>query len=95
MKKNKDSDTNQTIERLVEFKIKRNELKLTKKKPVDLILEEGSSRNWEAIARLGESGFLIATDKYPRMIFGMGQNRTPNYGKNCRNIFNKKCKNSD
>ena len=68
LRKNRDNDPNQTIERLVEFKIKKNELKLTKKKPVDLILEEGSSRNWEAIARLGESGFLIATDKYPRMI---------------------------
>ena len=68
LRKNRDNDPNQTIERLVEFKIKKNELELTKKKPVDLILEEGSSRNWEAIARLGESGFLIATDKYPRMI---------------------------
>ena len=68
MRKNKDNDPNQTIERLVEFKIKKNELKLTKKKPVDLILEEGNSRNWEAIVRFGESGFLIATDKYPRMI---------------------------
>ena len=68
LKKTKDSDTNQTIERLVEFKIKNNEIKLTKKKPVNLILEEGNSRNWEAIVRLGESGFLIATDKYPRMI---------------------------
>ena len=68
LRKNRDNDPNQTIERLVEFKIKKNKLKLTKKKPVDLILEEGSSRNWEAIARLGESGFLIATDKYPRMI---------------------------
>ena len=68
MRKNRDNDPNQTIERLVEFKIKKNELKLTKKKPVDLILEEGSSRNWEAIVRFGESGFLIATDKYPRMI---------------------------
>ena len=68
LRKNKDNDPNQTIERLVEFKIKKNELKLTKKKPVDLILEEGNSRNWEAIVRFGESGFLIATDKYPRMI---------------------------
>ena len=68
MRKNRDNDPNQTIERLVEFKIKKNELKLTKKKPVDLILEEGISRNWEAIVRFGESGFLIATDKYPRMI---------------------------
>ena len=68
LRKDKDNDTNQTIERLVEFKIKRNELKLTKNKPVDLILEEGSSRNWEAIVRFDDSGFLIATDKYPRMI---------------------------
>ena len=68
MRKNRDNDPNQTIERLVEFKIKKNEIKLTKKKPVDLILEEGNSRNWEAIVRFGESGFLIATDKYPRMI---------------------------
>ena len=68
LRKNRDNDPNQTIERLVEFKIKKNELKLTKKKPVDLILEEGNSRNWEAIVRFGESGFLIATDKYPRMI---------------------------
>ena len=70
MRENKDSNTNQTIERLVEFKIKKNEIKLTKKKPVDLILEEGKSRNWEAIVRFGDSGFLVATDKYPRMILG-------------------------
>ena len=68
LRNHKDNDPNQTIERLVEFKIKKNELKLTRKKPVDLILEEGNSRNWEAIVRFGESGFLIATDKYPRMI---------------------------
>ena len=70
LRENKDSDINQTIERLVEFKIKKNEIKLTKKKPVDLILEEGNSRNWEAIVRFGDSGFLVATDKYPRMILG-------------------------
>ena len=68
LRRSKNRDPNQTIERLVEFKIKKNEIKLTKKKPVNLILEEGKSRNWEAIVRFGESGFLIATDKYPRMI---------------------------
>tara|TARA_B100001248_G_C27363328_1_gene447660 strand:+ start:283 stop:1224 length:942 start_codon:yes stop_codon:yes gene_type:complete len=68
LRRNKNRDPNQTIERLVEFKIKKNEIKLTKKKPVNLILEEENSRNWEAIVRFGESGFLIATDKYPRMI---------------------------
>ena len=66
--KNKKTNSDQTIERLVEFKIKRNSISLTRKKPINLILEEGNSRNWEAIVRFGESGFLIATDKYPRMI---------------------------
>ena len=66
--KNKKTNSDQTIERLVEFKIKRNGISLTRKKPINLILEEGNSRNWEAIVRFGESGFLIATDKYPRMI---------------------------
>ena len=68
MSKNKKTNSDQTIERLVEFKIKRNSISLTRKKPINLILEEGNSRNWEAIVRFGESGFLIATDKYPRMI---------------------------
>ena len=68
LSKNKKTNSDQTIERLVEFKIKRNSISLTKKKPINLILEEGNSRNWEAIVRFGESGFLIATDKYPRMI---------------------------
>ena len=68
LSKNKETNSDQTIERLVEFKIKRNSISLTRKKPINLILEEGNSRNWEAIVRFGESGFLIATDKYPRMI---------------------------
>ena len=68
LSKNKKPNSDQTIERLVEFKIKRNGISLTRNKPINLILEEGNSRNWEAIVRFGESGFLIATDKYPRMI---------------------------
>jgi len=68
LSKNKKTNSDQTIERLVEFKIKRNSINLTRKKPINLILEEGNSRNWEAIVRFGESGFLLATDKYPRMI---------------------------
>ena len=68
LSKNKKVNSEQTVERLVEFKVKRNGIRLTNKKPIDLILEEGNSRNWEAIVRFGNSGFLIATDKYPRMI---------------------------
>ena len=68
LSKNKKVNSEQTVERIVEFKVKRNGISLTNKKPIDLILEEGNSRNWEAIVRFGNSGFLIATDKYPRMI---------------------------
>ena len=68
LSKNKKVNSEQTVERLVEFKVKRNGISLTNKKPINLILEEGNSRNWEAIVRFGNSGFLIATDKYPRMI---------------------------
>ena len=34
------------------------------------VLDSDNSRNWESIARLDDKGFLIATDKYPKMILG-------------------------
>ncbi len=46
LSKNKKTNSDQTIVRLVEFKIKRNGTSLTRKKPINLILEEGNSRNW-------------------------------------------------
>ena len=66
--KSKKINTDQTIERLVEFKINDNEIIVSDEEPINLILEDGKSRNWEGIVRYGQSGFLIATDKYPRMI---------------------------
>ena len=66
--KSKKINTDQTVERLVEFKINDNEIIVSDEEPINLILEDGKSRNWEGIVRYGESGFLIATDKYPRMI---------------------------
>ena len=66
--KSKKVNFDQTIERLVEFKIKNNRIEMTNKKPINLILEDGKSRNWEGIVRFEDSGFLIVTDKYPRMI---------------------------
>ena len=68
LSKDKKANSSKTIERLVEFKIKKNRISLTNKKPIELTLEEGASRNWESIVRFGRSGFLIATDKHPRMI---------------------------
>ena len=59
------------VERLVEFKIKDNEIKITKKLPIQLKLDKGeTSRKWEALCRLEDKGFLIATDKFPTTILG-------------------------
>ena len=41
---------------------------MTKSEPIQLVLNEDSPRNWESIVRFDNKGFLIATDKHPRMI---------------------------
>ncbi len=57
------------VERLVELKIENGAITITGRAPVYFQLETGkSSRNWEGIARLGNKGFLIATDKHPETI---------------------------
>ena len=62
--------SSETVERLVELEIKGDEIIISDSNPIQLVLDSSKSRNWEAIARLDNKGFLIATDKYPRMIFG-------------------------
>jgi len=55
------------VERLVEYKINNNRIDLTDSPHIEIELEgEKISRNWEAIARYENKGFLIATDKYPK-----------------------------
>ena len=66
------SKSNQ-IERLIEFEMSAGEISISETKPIQLFLESDESRNWEAIARLGNRGLLIATDKHPRMILGYVQ----------------------
>jgi hypothetical protein len=66
------SKSNQ-IERLIEFEMSAGEISISGTKPIQLFLESDESRNWEAIARLGNRGLLIATDKHPRMILGYVQ----------------------
>ena len=61
------------IERLIEFEMSAGEISISNTKPIQLFLESDESRNWEAIARLGNRGLLIATDKHPRMILGYVQ----------------------
>jgi hypothetical protein len=58
------------VERLVEFQIDNGQIKMTNRSPIQLVLKEKESRNWEGIVRMDKRGFLIATDKYPRMILG-------------------------
>jgi len=59
--------TSKVIERLVQFKIKGNEIVLANSIPIYIKLLENDSRNWEGIARL-DDGFLIATDMFPKTI---------------------------
>ena len=55
------------VERLIEYEIKNGKVSLTKSAPIEIELEgEKISRKWEALARYGNKGFLIATDKYPK-----------------------------
>jgi hypothetical protein len=61
----------ETLERLVEFQFSEDGIVLSDTPPILLALT-GSQQNsnWEAIARLGELGFLIATDEHPDTILG-------------------------
>ena len=55
------------VERLIEYEIKNGKISLTKSAPIEVELEgEKTSRKWEALARYGNEGFIIATDKYPK-----------------------------
>ena len=55
------------VERLVQYEIRNEKVSLTKSAPIEIKLEgEKTSRKWEALARYGNEGFLIATDKYPK-----------------------------
>ena len=59
-----------SIERLAEFKINNGSIVLTERSPIQIAINSKISRNWEGIVRFDQEGFLIATDKYPRMILG-------------------------
>jgi hypothetical protein len=56
------------VERLIEFQIKNGKIEMTDRPPIQIVLKKKESRNWEGIVRMDKRGFLIATDKYPRMI---------------------------
>jgi hypothetical protein len=60
-----------TVERLVEFQFTEDGLAFSDRAPLQLkLINDELPRNWEAIARLGERGFLLATDKFPQTMLG-------------------------
>jgi hypothetical protein len=57
------------VERLVEFQFSEAGIVFSDHPPIQLALQDRqTSRNWEAIARLDEMGFLLATDRHPATI---------------------------
>lgn len=58
------------IERLIELKVNDREIAYSNQAPIQLELDGKKARNWEGIVRLNDDGFIIVTDKYPRMILG-------------------------
>jgi hypothetical protein len=60
-------DPDLCIERLLELRLTAdNRIVRTDRPPVNLeLLPDGQCRNWEALVRLDDLGFLLMTDKYP------------------------------
>ena len=61
--------SNNHVERLLEFKYNDGEISFSGKPPLYLeLVDDAHSRNWEALVRLDERGFLAMTDTYPGTI---------------------------
>jgi len=61
--------SNNHVERLLEFKYNDGEISTSGKPPLYLeLINDAHSRNWEALVRLDEIGFLAMTDTYPGTI---------------------------
>jgi hypothetical protein len=61
--------TSSHIERLLELKYNEGQISLSGRPPLQLELDDDSrSRNWEALVRLNDIGFLAMTDTYPGTI---------------------------
>ena len=59
------------FERLVAFQFSEEGISLVEQAPVQIQMsEESRGRNWEAIVRLDDMGFLVATDRYPVTLLG-------------------------
>ena len=60
-------DPENCIERLIELRLTSDDcIVRTSRPPINLdLLADGKCRNWEAVVRLDDRGFLLMTDKYP------------------------------
>ena len=58
------------VERLVALQYGIDGVTLAERPPIQFYLPGGDPRNWEGVARLGEVGLLVVTDKYPETILG-------------------------
>jgi hypothetical protein len=60
-------DLEQCVERLLELRLTTDgRIVRTETPPLNLeLLPDGECRNWEAVVRLDDRGFLLMTDKYP------------------------------
>ena len=60
-------DPDRCIERLLELRLTTDDrIVRTESPPLNLeLLPDGQCRNWEAVVRLDDRGFLLMTDKYP------------------------------
>ena len=70
IKEGKSHQNSDVVERLIEFEFNEDKIQLSGREPIQIELNEKASRNWEALVRLDDRGFLVATDKYPEMILG-------------------------
>ena len=66
----KTHQSSDVVERLIEFQIKGEKIDFSDHEPIQLELDKDAPRNWEGIVRIDDKGFLIATDKHPKMILG-------------------------
>jgi len=57
------------VERLIEFQISHDGIKLVNQPPIQIQMDDVEGRNWEGLARLDNRGFLLASDKHPSTIF--------------------------
>ena len=56
------------LERLIQFQLTDNGIKISKHRPIYIKLEDNTGRNWEGLAKYDSLGFFIATDRYPETI---------------------------